>query len=108
MRIQMRIEKETISMDQGQQISYGKNVTTGLHVVIEPDVTIGDDVTIGNHVVIKSGTQIGSGVQIGDLSVLGKGPASNKKMALKPAADLPPLLIGDDVKIGCGVVIYAG
>jgi len=80
----------------------------GQSVVIEPGVTIGDNVVIGHFVVIKSGTVIGSGVHIGDMCVLGKSPSSNRKMAMKPPLELPPLIIGDDVKIGCGVVLYRG
>lgn len=80
----------------------------GQSVVIEPGVTIGDNVVIGHFVVIKSGTVIGSGVHIGDMCVLGKAPSSNRKMAMKPPLELPPLIIGDDVKIGCGVVLYRG
>ncbi|WP_274363658.1 acyltransferase [Paenibacillus thermotolerans] len=86
----------------------GKNVTIGEHVVFEEGVVIGDDVVIGNGVIVKSDTQIGNGVVVGDLVVLGKIPASNKKMALKPPAELAPLQIGDGVKIGCNVVIYRG
>lgn len=90
------------------EILYGSNVTIGEHVIIEPGVVIGDDVAIGNFVVIKQGTNIGNGVHIGDLCVLGKRPASNPKMSQKPPVDLPPLMIGDRVKVGCSVVIYCG
>lgn len=95
-------------MDEQQQVKYGNNVSIGLHVVIEPRVSIGNDVSIGNFVIIKSDTHIGNGVRIGDFSVLGKEPSSNKKMALKPPADLPPLTIHDNVNIGCSVVLYKG
>lgn len=95
-----------MNIDPG--VMYGKNIKIGEQVVIEPDVTIGDDVTIGNFVVIKQGTRIGNGVKIDDLTVLGKAPFSNKKMALKPADRLCGLVIGDHVNIGCGVVIYRG
>jgi len=95
-------------MDVRKEPVYGAGVRIGQHVVIEEDVAIGDDVTIGNFVVIKRGTRIGSGVQIGDLTVLGRVPFANKKMALKPPAELEPLIIGSSVKIGCSVVIYRG
>jgi len=86
----------------------GTNVKIGEHVVIEEDVIIGDDVSIGHGVVIKSGTRIGNRVQIGDLSVLGRKPFTNKKMAKKPSAELSGLDISDDVKIGSSTVIYCG
>lgn len=94
-------------MDDGKPAT-GNHVSMGQSVVIEPGVSIGDNVVIGHFVVIKSGTVIGSGVQIGDMCVLGKAPSSNRKMAMKPPLELPPLIIGDDVKIGCGVVLYRG
>lgn len=95
-------------MDAGAQENFGGQITIGRHTVIDPTVTIGDQVTIGNCVVIKSGVCIGNGVQIGDLCVLGQTPTSNLKMAIKPSSQLPPLTIQDGVKIGSGVVIYAG
>lgn len=89
-------------------VVYGKNVVLGRHVVLEPGVVLGDNVTIGDFVIIKAGTRIGNGVQIGDLCVLGKGPFHNRKMALRPAQDLPPLEIGDNVKVGTSVIVYRG
>lgn len=86
----------------------GTDVCIGSHVVIEDGVKIGNRVTIGHGVVIKSGTVIGDDVWIGDLTILGRRPQSNPKMAKKPVTELAPLFIGDHVKIGCSTVIYAG
>lgn len=84
----------------------GNNVVLGEHVVIEENVEIGDDAEIGHHVIIKKDTKIGNRVQVGDLSVLGKTTSKNKKMARKPGAALTPLVIEDDVRIGCSTVLY--
>ena len=86
----------------------GKNVSIGEYVVIEENVTIGDEVTIGHHVVIKKDTTIGKSAQIGDLTVLGKSTSSNKKMNRKPEKDLGPLMIAENVIVGCNSVIYRG
>lgn len=93
---------------KGNEKQIGSNVRLGTGVVIEPGVMIGDDVTIGHYAVIRTGTFIGNGVRIGDHTVLGQMPMSNRKMALKPEAVLPPLMIADGVKIGSHVVIYRG
>ncbi|MBS4209943.1 acyltransferase [Bacillus sp. FJAT-50079] len=84
----------------------GENVSIGKNVVIEENVIIGDQVTIGHHVVIKKDTTIGRNTQIGELTVLGKSPSSNKKMRRKTERDLEPLIIADNVIVGCNSVIY--
>lgn len=89
-------------------VTIGEEVEIGQHVVIEKNVIIGNNVTIGHHAVIKEGTVIGNNVIIRDLTTVGQFPFSNKKMARKPAKELPPLLIGDDVKIGSNCVIFRG
>lgn len=95
-------------MKEAEEIRCGSRVSLGRHVVVEPGVEIGDDVSIGNFVVIKSGTRIQAGVRIGDLCVLGNIPFHNAKMALKPPAELPPLVVGAHAQIGSGVVVYRG
>ncbi len=85
-----------------------ENVKIGSYVVIEKDVLIGNHVEIGNHVTIKEGTIVADNTVISDYSLLGKSPASNNKMARKPADDLEPLYIGEDVKIGTHCCLYRG
>lgn len=91
-----------------ERFTVGADVSIGSHTIIEDGAVIGNRVVIGHGVVIKSGTVIGDDVWIGDLSVLGKIPQSNSKMAKKPVRQLPPLLIDAHVKIGCSTVLYAG
>ncbi|MEK4514791.1 DapH/DapD/GlmU-related protein [Paenibacillus sp. FSL H8-0122] len=86
----------------------GQDVELGEYVVVEEGVVIGNQVTIGHHCVIKAGTQIGDRTVIGDLTILGKKPGANRKMARKPAKDLPALFIEADVMIGSQVTVYAG
>ncbi|MFB7302872.1 N-acetyltransferase [Heyndrickxia sporothermodurans] len=89
-----------------ESVVFGKNVIFGENIIIEENVVIGDNVKIGNNVTIKANTKIGNGVQINDLSILGKGTSTNKKMARKPSNSADPLVIEDDVIIGCNCVIY--
>jgi acetyltransferase-like isoleucine patch superfamily enzyme len=89
-----------------ESVDFGKNISIGKNSIIEENVTIGDNVVIGNNVTIKAFTKIGNGVQINDLTVLGKNPSTNKKMARKPSINGDPLVIEDDVIIGCNCVIY--
>ena len=93
-------------IDKTAQI--GKNVSLGENIVIEENVTIGNDVIVGHNVVIKKDTIIGGRVQIHDLTLLGKFPGSNKKMARKPPLTVPPLIIESGVIIGSNCVIYRG
>ncbi|WP_112179544.1 MULTISPECIES: acyltransferase [Paraliobacillus] len=88
----------------------GKNVTLGENVVIEKDAIIGDFVTIGHHSVIKKDTVIDDYVTVGNMTSLGKSPSGNKQMnqVKNKISDLPPLVIGNGVKIGDNCVIYRG
>lgn len=91
-----------------ESVEMGRNFEVGNYVVIEKDVIIGNDVSIGHHVVIQKGTIIGNNVHINDGSILGRSPSASKKMARKPTSKLSPLIIGDDINIGCNCVIYRG
>lgn len=86
----------------------GKDVTIGEYVVIEKYAVIGDCAVIGNHAVIKEGTIIGNDVSVAELTVLGRTPSANQKMVRKPARDIRPLIIGNDVKVGSNSVVYRG
>ncbi len=89
-----------------ESVVMGTDVSLGANTVIEENVVIGNNVRIGHNVTIKANTTIGNGVQINDLSILGKETSTNKKMARKPQKNTTPLIIEDDVKIGCSSVIY--
>jgi len=89
-----------------ESVVMGTDVSLGANTVIEENVVIGNNVKIGHNVTIKANTTIGNGVQINDLTILGKETSTNKKMARKPLKNTTPLIIEDDVKIGCSSVIY--
>ncbi|MFZ1947100.1 MAG: DapH/DapD/GlmU-related protein [bacterium] len=85
----------------------GKGVETGNYVTIGANVTIGEGTKIGHSVVIHADTVIGKNVVIGDSSVVGKTPTKAAISTLKPK-DLPPLVIGDDCRIGALAAVYRG
>ena len=80
----------------------------GKNVVIEENVKIGKNVVIGHNVVIRRDTIIGDNVVIADNTVLGKEPMKAKSSATTERKELPPLVIGNNVRIGAGCVIYRG
>ncbi|MHB8107504.1 MAG: acyltransferase [Candidatus Cryosericum sp.] len=83
-------------------------VVMGENVVVESDVTIGQDCTLGHNVIIHAGSRLGCRVAVGDNTVIGRRPMHSVRSALPPATDDGACLIGDDVQIGCGCVLYAG
>ncbi len=91
-----------------EKAKIGKGFVAGRNVIIEEDVVIGDDVYVGHNVIIKKGTIIGNGVKIEDNTVLGRMPIKSKISATTQEKELPPLKIGDEVRIGSLVVIYRG
>lgn len=119
------------SIDKGQHVIMGENVTAengvqiGHHVLIENDVTlkentfvgnhcvieqnvmVGKNVTIGNHVIIYSGTIIDDHTTIQDHVVIGKQPTRAKTSILPATSKLPPAEIGSAVTIGTSSIIYA-
>jgi acetyltransferase-like isoleucine patch superfamily enzyme len=87
--------------DQKSDLSVGQNV------VIEQGVTIGRNVTIGHGVIVIAGTQIGDGVIIGCHSVIGVRSIGGKQIR-GSSAKTTTLIIGDNVRIGNLVTLYAG
>ncbi len=83
-------------------------VKMGKNVVVEENVKFGENVVIGHNVVIRRDTVIGNNVVIADNTVLGKEPMKAKASATTEKRELPPLVIGDNVAIGAGCVIYRG
>jgi UDP-3-O-[3-hydroxymyristoyl] glucosamine N-acyltransferase len=72
----------------------------GKNVVIEDNVKIGDNCVFGHNVVVHEGTVIGDNVIVADNTVLGKKPFRSAVSATTSDDVLPPLVIGNDVKIG--------
>ncbi|MBP7461032.1 MAG: N-acetyltransferase [Candidatus Delongbacteria bacterium] len=87
---------------------FGEGTTFGHHVVIEEDVIIGCHVRIGHHVVIHAGSRLGDAIRIDDGSVIGKQPMKGKRSAVAQGGTYPGAVIGSEVTIGTGVIIYAG
>jgi acetyltransferase-like isoleucine patch superfamily enzyme len=86
----------------------GENVQVGYFTVIEKDVKIGNNVIIGNRVTVHEGTVIGDNTTVADGSVLGKSPKPAKTSTVKLSDNIPALIIGNDVTVGCNSVIYRG
>lgn len=80
----------------------------GKNVVIEDHVKIGENCVLGHNVVIHEGTIMGNDVIVADNTVLGKAPFRSAVSATTSDSDLPPLVIGNGVKIGAGCVVYCG
>jgi len=75
--------------------------------VIGDGVTIGDGVEIGAHVVIHDGTVVGDNCVLQDNVVLGKQPRLGSRSTSKKV-DLPPLVLGSNVAVCTGSIVYAG
>jgi acetyltransferase-like isoleucine patch superfamily enzyme len=56
---------------------------------------------------IYPGTQLGADVEIGDFAVVGKQPTLGGR-STAPREELPPLVVGDGVRILAGAVVFAG
>jgi UDP-2-acetamido-3-amino-2,3-dideoxy-glucuronate N-acetyltransferase len=67
-------------------------------------VRLGDGVQLGAHVIIHPDTVVGDGCRIQDGAVLGK-PSSRSS---QPGSELPPLVLGAGVTVGCGAVVLRG
>lgn len=63
---------------------------------------------VGKNVVVYEGTVLGQNVIIGDNAVIGKPPFRAKHSAITKEQELPPAVIGDNVRIGANAVIYRG
>jgi len=75
--------------------------------VVHPDVEIGVESRVGAGAVLHAGTKVGERCLIEDGAVLGKRPR------LRPGSsaaggELGPLVVGDQVTVCCGAVVYAG
>ncbi|PZE21133.1 acyltransferase [Paenibacillus xerothermodurans] len=79
----------------------------GYNVVIENGVTLGRNVRIGHNTVIFAGTVIADDVTIGCNSVVGCQPYQNS-LVRNGVTGQGPLIIGEQSRIGNGVVLYSG
>jgi UDP-3-O-[3-hydroxymyristoyl] glucosamine N-acyltransferase len=85
----------------------GEKVSVGPGTVVYAGAEIGPGTAIGAGTVIHAGVRIGPGCMIEDCVVLGKRPrlrAGSSATGLEPG----PLLLGDQVTVCAGAVLYAG
>src|SRR5256885_13815791 len=73
-------------------------------LVLSPSATVGRDVRCGAHVVVHDGVVLGDGCVVQDHAVLGKPPARGPHSA----GDMPPLVLGDGVRVCAGAIVFAG
>jgi len=85
-----------------------RDVVTGDNIVIEAGVTVGEGCMLGHNVVILAGSCLGRHVNTGDNTVIGRRPMHSIRSGMPPVSVYGACIIGDDVQIGCGCVLYAG
>ena len=76
-------------------------------LLLGTDVSLGTGVELGGHVVIHSGVAIGDRCVVQDGAVLGKRPHI-RGGSTAPRRKPEPLVVEDEVVIGCGSIIFAG
>jgi UDP-2-acetamido-3-amino-2,3-dideoxy-glucuronate N-acetyltransferase len=86
----------------------GEDVEIGHFTIIGPGVTIGNGSVIGHHVVLHDATTLGARCRVDDHAVIGKQPMRASRSAATDPRTQPPALLGDDVMVGTGAVVYAG
>lgn len=69
---------------------------------------IGAGSTVGAHVVFHALTVLGDGCLVQDGAVLGKQPALARTSSLRSSEPLAPLVLGRQVTVGAGAVLFAG
>jgi acetyltransferase-like isoleucine patch superfamily enzyme len=74
-------------------------------LVLGDGVRLGEGVSFGAHVVVHDGTVIGAGCAIDDHAVLGKRPRLSAHS--RAAGELGPLVLGEQVSVGVGAVVFA-
>jgi len=89
----------------------GKGLNVGFACAVSPHVEIGDYSSFGNRCVIQGGVKIGSHVMMGpDVKIYTR--THNFQDISRPMRlqgdTFDPVIIGDDVWIGCNVVILPG
>jgi acetyltransferase-like isoleucine patch superfamily enzyme len=84
----------------------GADVTVKEFAVIRPGVRLGNNVIVHPHVVIETGVIIGDDVEIFPGAYIGKEPKSVKGVLARPISFEARTIIGPQVSIGPGAVIY--
>lgn len=75
--------------------------------VVHDGVRIGSGTRIGSGAVIHAGTELGENCFVEDCAVLGKRPRLREGSSAA-GTQIGPLIVGDDVTVCCGAVVYAG
>ena len=95
----------------GAHVAAGAELTDGVSVapgaVIEDGVRVGAGTRIGAGAVIRAGTEIGARCVIEEHAVLGKRPRLRPGSSAR-GGELEPLVLGPDVTVCVGAILYAG
>ena len=83
------------------------DVSVAPGAVIHERARIGIGARIGSGAVVHAGTEVGERCVVEDGAVLGKLPRLRAGSSAA-GGELRPLLLGDDVTVCCGAVVYAG
>jgi UDP-3-O-[3-hydroxymyristoyl] glucosamine N-acyltransferase len=87
------------------------DVSVAPGAVVDPGAIVGAGTVIGAGSVIQGGVRIGERCVIEELAVLGKRPRLRRGSSAAAAARADaaePLVLGDEVTVCCGAVVYAG
>jgi len=95
----------------GAHVAAGAELTDGVSVapgaVIEHGVRVGAGTRIGAGAVIRAGTEIGARCVIEEHTVLGKRPRLRPGSSAR-GGELEPLVVGPEVTVCVGAIVYAG
>lgn len=86
----------------------GPGVVVGPGAVIHEGARIGADSAIGSGSVVHAGVSVGENCVVEDLVVLGKRPRLRPGSSAATGDQLGALVLGDQVTVCCGAVVYAG
>jgi UDP-3-O-[3-hydroxymyristoyl] glucosamine N-acyltransferase len=86
----------------------GEDVSVAPFAVIGDHARVGDGSSIGAGAVIGPDTELGPGCVVEEGAVLGKRPRLRAGSRAAADAALDPLVIGAEVTVCCGAVVYAG
>ena len=86
----------------------GPGVTVAPGAVIHDGAQVGTGSHVGSGTVVHAGVSIGEECVIEDLVVLGKQPRLRPESSAATGEQPGPLVLGDQVTVCCGAVVYAG